>query len=56
VHDETIASALAGGARSKAAQQLIGLALAAGTRDNVTVVVADVVPGGRAHTGWSPPS
>src|SRR5699024_1370171 len=40
---EEIRSAVATPARDEAAQALIDAALAAGTRDNVTVVVADVV-------------
>jgi len=41
----TLADTLASGAPQECVDRLIALALAAGTRDNVTVVVADVVDG-----------
>ncbi len=43
VEDESIAGALSEPSRERSTEQLIGLALEAGTRDNVSVVVADVV-------------
>ena len=46
VDDATIAALLA---RPDAATALVGAALAAGGRDNVSVIVADVVPG---EPGW----
>jgi protein phosphatase len=51
VDDAAIAAALALGRAQDAAQALVDAALAAGGRDNVSVVVADVVAGA---TGWRP--
>lgn len=43
VADEVIEAALASPARERAAQRLVEVALASGGRDNVTVIIADVV-------------
>ena len=43
VADEVIRAALAAPSRERAAQRLVDVALASGGRDNVSVIVADVV-------------
>ena len=45
VHHAALAEALAGGEPQECVDRLIALALDAATRDNVTVIVADVVEG-----------
>lgn len=50
--DDTIAELLSTSARRAAADRLVDQALAAGARDNVSVVVADVVPRRDADTAW----
>ena len=51
VDDDTLCAALAIGSREACADRLVELALAAGGRDNVSVVVADVVAGDPS-TAW----
>jgi protein phosphatase len=51
VDDDALAEALALPSREAAADRLVELALAAGGRDNVSVIVADVVPGS-PDTAW----
>jgi protein phosphatase len=53
VGDDAIRAALADPARDRCADRLIELALAAGGRDNVSVVVADVVPRTSPDAGWA---
>jgi PPM family protein phosphatase len=52
VGDDELAVALRRPSRDACADELIGRALAAGGRDNVSVVVADVVPRRDAATAW----
>jgi serine/threonine protein phosphatase PrpC len=52
VDDAAIAGALGGASRAAAAERLIALALEAGARDNVSVVVADVVALADPAAGW----
>jgi PPM family protein phosphatase len=56
VSDATIAAALSSPDRAAAADRLIELALEAGARDNVSVLVADVTPRADAVAGWARPS
>ena len=51
--DDEIAAALSGGPADACAERLVELALAAGARDNVTVVVADVVPRREPSPAWT---
>ena len=53
VDDDAIADALRGGSREACADRLMALALAAGGRDNVSVVVADVVPRRDPASAWA---
>jgi PPM family protein phosphatase len=55
VDDEAIAGALCEPSREACAERLVALALAAGGRDNVTVVVADAVPRRDPSAAWAPP-
>jgi len=52
VSDEAIAGALAIADRDGAADALLQLALDAGARDNVSVVVADAIAAGSGDQGW----
>jgi PPM family protein phosphatase len=52
--DDEIAAELLAPAGDAAAQQLVGRALDAGSRDNVSAVVADVIPRHDAAEGWLP--
>jgi serine/threonine protein phosphatase PrpC len=52
VEDDAIGDALAGGSRRACADRLIALALGAGARDNVSVVVADVVALDDPEASW----
>ena len=52
VPDDEIARALAVPFREESAQELLDLALAAGGRDNISVVVADVVERADPASGW----
>lgn len=52
VDDDELAAALALPSREEAADALVERALLAGGRDNVSVVVADVVPRSGPHSGW----
>ncbi len=52
VEPEAIAGALADPSRAAAAQRLVDLALAAGGQDNISVLVADVVPRSDPNAGW----
>jgi serine/threonine protein phosphatase PrpC len=54
VDDETLAHTLEDPSRSACADRLIELALAAGGRDNVSVIVADVVPLRDLSAAWRP--
>ncbi len=54
VEETEIAVALALASREESAQQLLELALGAGGRDNISVVVADVVEGTEPLQGWLP--
>jgi protein phosphatase len=53
VTDESIAAMLAQRDAEAVAEQLVDQALQAGSRDNVSVVVADVEPRRDGSTGWS---
>jgi PPM family protein phosphatase len=53
VDDDAIAAALGSPEREAAAERLVAMALAAGGRDNVSVVLADVVPRRDAAAGWA---
>ena len=53
VDDELLAGALASGPPDACAERLVELALAAGARDNVTVVVADVVARREPSRAWT---
>jgi PPM family protein phosphatase len=55
VDDDVIAEALREPSREACAERLVALALAAGGRDNVSVIVADVVPRGDPSRAWAPP-
>ena len=52
VDDDAIAATLRGAPRAHCAQRLIDLALAAGGRDNISAIVADVVPRVDPSTCW----
>jgi protein phosphatase len=52
VDDDAIAATLRGAPRAHCAQRLIDLALAAGGRDNISAIVADVVPRVDSSTCW----
>ena len=54
VDEAEIAASLAVGSRERSAERLLELALAAGGRDNVSVVVADAVERERPEAGWFP--
>ncbi|HEX2106005.1 MAG TPA: protein phosphatase 2C domain-containing protein [Solirubrobacteraceae bacterium] len=56
VDDDAIATALREPSREACADRLVGLALAAGGRDNVSVVVADVVERRDPAAAWAPPA
>jgi PPM family protein phosphatase len=56
VDDEAIAGALREPSREACAERLVALALAAGGRDNVSVVVADAVPRRDPSAAWAPPA
>jgi serine/threonine protein phosphatase PrpC len=53
VEDDALAAALSIPSRDRSADHLVELALAAGGRDNVSVIVADVVPAVDGATGWA---
>jgi PPM family protein phosphatase len=53
VEDDDIAAVLRTGARDECAERLVAMALAAGARDNVSVVVADVEPRRDPSAGWT---
>jgi protein phosphatase len=53
VGDEAIAAVLRDGAREACAERLVAMALAAGARDNVSVVVADVAPRRDPAAAWA---
>jgi protein phosphatase len=55
VDDEAIADALREPSREACAERLVALALAAGGRDNVSVVVADVVERRGSAAAWAAP-
>ena len=52
VEESAVAAALTGATREHSAQRLLDLALAAGGRDNISVVVADVVERSDPACGW----
>jgi PPM family protein phosphatase len=52
VDDDAIATTLRGASREECAARLIELALAAGGRDNISAVVADVAPREDPTTAW----
>jgi protein phosphatase len=52
VDDDTIAATLRDGSRARCSERLIELALAAGGRDNISAVVADVVRRDDASAAW----
>jgi PPM family protein phosphatase len=56
VDDDVIAGALGEPSREACAERLVDLALAAGARDNVSVVVADVMPRTDPAAAWAAPS
>jgi PPM family protein phosphatase len=53
VDDAAIVAVLRDGAREDVAGRLVAMALAAGARDNVSVVVADVEPRRDPRAGWA---
>jgi protein phosphatase len=53
VADHEIAAALTGAPAGECAERLVQLALAAGTRDNVTVVVADAIARDPRSAAWT---
>jgi serine/threonine protein phosphatase PrpC len=53
VDDDAIAVALGDRSRQAAAERLVDLALEAGARDNVSVVVADAVPRSDPSVAWT---
>jgi PPM family protein phosphatase len=53
--DDVLAAELAEPSRRVCAERLVALALDAGARDNVSLVVADVLPRRDASSGWQPP-
>jgi PPM family protein phosphatase len=53
VRDEAIGAVLRDGGREACAERLVAMALAAGARDNVSVVVADVAPRRDPRTAWA---
>jgi PPM family protein phosphatase len=53
VADDDVARALADPSRGRCAERLLALALEAGARDNVSVVVADVVARAAAGSAWA---
>jgi protein phosphatase len=53
--DDVLAAALADPSRRACAERLVALALDAGARDNVSLVVADVLPRRDPASGWQPP-
>jgi protein phosphatase len=55
VDDDAIAGALREPSREACAERLVALALAAGGRDNVSVVVADAVERHDPAAAWAPP-
>jgi PPM family protein phosphatase len=54
VEDEAIAAALSTGPGRECARRLVELALDAGGRDNISVIIADVVAREDADAGWLP--
>jgi PPM family protein phosphatase len=52
VDDDAIAGVLRSGSREACAERLVAMALAAGARDNVSVIVADVEPRVDPASGW----
>jgi serine/threonine protein phosphatase PrpC len=56
VDDDVIAGALREPSREACAERLVELALVAGGRDNVSVVVADLVARRDPAASWAPPS
>jgi protein phosphatase len=52
IDDETIAAALEIASNAECAHQLVQKALDAGGRDNISVIVADVVARGDSNPGW----
>ena len=52
IDDETIAAALEVSSNAECAHQLVQKALDAGGRDNISVIVADVVARGDSNPGW----
>jgi protein phosphatase len=55
VEDDGLAAALSIPSRDRSADHLVELALAAGGRDNVSVIVAEVVAAGDGAAGWVQP-
>jgi serine/threonine protein phosphatase PrpC len=53
VEDDDIAAVLTGAARGECAERLVAMALAAGAKDNVSVIVADVEPRRDPAAGWT---
>jgi protein phosphatase len=53
VEDDVLEGALSMPSRDRSADRLVELALAAGGRDNVSVIVADVVAAPDGATGWA---
>lgn len=54
VEDEQIAAILGGHPRDEAAERLVAAALEQGGRDNISVVIADVVPADQPWPAWLP--